>query len=402
MNAARTVLDAARPCPIASAKSRVQLTSYTSPAKPEQVYAARNTKKSIDASSLHALSQPLSRIANAACFRLASAVVRGHTSVIGSANRTLRLGPRRRRAVVQPEVTRSPHVAEGAVLMLDRWFRFAPWVAGALLLPAVIAAQGQGSLAQPTYQLRHWTGQGLAPVYEGWDRNDDGTFNMWFGYMNRNYEETIELPVGAANRFEPGEADRGQPTFFDTRRHKDTFRVVVPASFGENTKLNWSVTVRGKTETVTGTLTSVWQIDRLRTTRGGNSQNINSNTPPVVSITPTTQSVTTGASATLSVSATDDGLPKRRNAQGQQVPMGMTVEWAKYRGPGSVTWSTAKQPVVSGKADVTATFSEPGEYVLLAVVDDGSGESAGNFGYHCCWTNVEVKVTVTGASSARQ
>lgn len=286
--------------------------------------------------------------------------------------------------------------------MLDRWFRFAPWVAGALLLPAVIAAQGQGSLAQPTYQLRHWTGQGLAPVYEGWDRNDDGTFNMWFGYMNRNYEETIELPVGAANRFEPGEADRGQPTFFDTRRHKDTFRVVVPASFGENTKLNWSVTVRGKTETVTGTITSVWQIDRLRTTRGGNSQNINSNTPPVVSITPTTQSVTTGASATLSVSATDDGLPKRRNAQGQQVPMGMTVEWAKYRGPGSVTWSTAKQPVVSGKADVTATFSEPGEYVLLAVVDDGSGESAGNFGYHCCWTNVEVKVTVTGASSARQ
>jgi len=34
------------------------------------------------------------------------------------------------------------------------------------------------------------------------------------------------------------------------------------------------------------------------------------------------------------------------------------------------------------------------------IVDDGSGESAGNFGYHCCWTNVEVKVHVTGAAPA--
>ena len=194
--------------------------------------------------------------------------------------------------------------------MLAKNIRFACIaVAGMCLASASPAhAQGQGSLAQPSYQLRHWNGQGLAPVYEGWDRNPDGTYNMWFGYMNRNYEETIELPVGAANRFEPGEADRGQPTFFDTRRHKDTFRVIVPANFGESAKLTWSVTVRGKTENVAGSLTSVWQIDRNRTTRGGNSQNINSNTPPVVTITPETQTIARGASATLNVSATDDGL----------------------------------------------------------------------------------------------
>jgi hypothetical protein len=269
----------------------------------------------------------------------------------------------------------------------------------ALTVAPAARAQSQGSLAQPIYQLRHWSGQGLAPVYEGWDRNEDGTYNMWFGYMNRNYEETIELPVGPANRFEPGESDRGQPTFFDTRRHKDVFRVVVPANFGETSKLTWSVTVRGKTESVAGTLTSVWQIDRRRTTRGGNSQNINSNTPPEVTVTPGTQTVPAGASATLSVSATDDGLPKRRGEKGD-APLGMTVEWAKYRGPGAVTWSSAKLPLAGGKASVTASFSEPGEYQLLAVVDDGSGESAGNFGYHCCWTNVQVKVVVTGAAGA--
>jgi hypothetical protein len=78
----------------------------------------------------------------------------------------------------------------------------------------------------------------------------------------------------------------------------------------------------------------------------------------------------------------------------------MTVEWAKYRGPGVVTFSQNKLPLKDGKADVTAQFSEPGDYLLQAVVDDGSGEVSGNFGYHCCWTNAQVKVTVTGARSS--
>jgi hypothetical protein len=294
-----------------------------------------------------------------------------------------------------------PAAPKKEALMLEKNLRFACIAVAGLWLTSArpAAAQAQGTPAQPSYQLRHWNGQGLAPVYEGWDKNADGTFNMWFGYMNRNYEEVIELPVGPANHFEPGDADRGQPTFFDTRRHKDTFRVVVPANFGEATKLTWSVTVRGQTEAVAGTLTSVWQIDRLRTTRGGNSQNINSNTPPVVTIAPATQTVATGSSASLEVAATDDGLPKRRGEDGESTSIGMTVEWAKYRGPGTVTWSAQKQPLVNGKASVTASFSAPGEYLLLAVVDDGSGESAGNFGYHCCWTNVQVKVNVTGATS---
>ena len=73
----------------------------------------------------------------------------------------------------------------------------------------------------------------------------------------------------------------------------------------------------------------------------------------------------------------------------------MTVEWEQYRGPGGVTFSPVKQALANGKATATATFSVPGSYTLMAVVDDGSGESAGNFGYHCCWTNVQVTVTVT-------
>ncbi len=257
-----------------------------------------------------------------------------------------------------------------------------------------LGAQGAPAGQQPLYQIRHWNGQGLAPVYEGWDQNDDGTYNMWFGYMNRNFEETLDVPVGIDNKFEPGQADRGQPTFFDTRRHKDIFRVVVPKDYGENTKLNWTLTVRGKSEVVSGTLNRVWQIDRKRTTRGGNSEQVNSNTPPDVKATPETQSVAPGAPATINVTATDDGLPARRGRGGEEGPVGMTVEWAKYRGPGSVTLTPPKQPLSKGAAAVKASFGAPGEYILLAVIDDGSGESAGNFGYHCCWTNVQVRVTV--------
>src|SRR5262249_170578 len=150
---------------------------------------------------------------------------------------------------------------------------------------------------------------------EGFDINADGSYNMWFGYMNRNYEEALDLPLGPENRFEPG-PDRGQPTHFVPRRHKDVFSVRVPKDFPVDGKIVWTLNAHGDTHSVVGTLNRVWQIDRQRTTRGGNSEKISSNLPPVVDLTIANQS---GASATLALSATDDGLPKRRGE-----PVGMT------------------------------------------------------------------------------
>jgi hypothetical protein len=297
--------------------------------------------------------------------------------------------------------------------------------------PRIVGSQ------QPTISdrmgVRHWSGQSVSPVYEGFDKNPDGTFNLWFGYMNLNWEEHVDIPVGANNTFEPGNADRGQPTHFAERRHKDVFRVIVPANFGQQ-KLTWKLTSRGKTESIAGTLNPVWQIDRRRTTRGGSDDAIDSNTPPVASVQPPEQNVTVGAKATLAISATDDGLPKRiRTAfpapNGGDVPAqlyavppstppqrggpgggggggrggaqaangeggSLSYEWFEYRGPGKVTFVQPRGMLAIGKATSTAIFSAPGDYVLQVVVDDGSGESAGNFGYHCCWTNVEVKVHV--------
>jgi len=304
-----------------------------------------------------------------------------------------------------------------------------------LVLPRMVGSQ-EPSISD-RMGVRHWSGQGISPVYEGFDINPDGTYNLWFGYMNLNWEEELDVPVGPANGFEPA-ADRGQPTHFSTRRHKDVFRVVVPADFGKQ-KLVWKITVRGKTETIAGTLAPVWQIDRRRTTRGGSDDAIDSNTPPVASVQPPEQTIASGTRATLALSATDDGLPKRirtsfpssyvppqlyavppsappqRGGPGQPAgaaggrgsgpaPAGgdggsLSYEWFKYRGPGKVNFGEQRGIIASGKATSTASFSEPGDYVLQVVVDDGSGESAGNFGYHCCWTNVEVKVHVTGAAT---
>ena len=244
-------------------------------------------------------------------------------------------------------------------------------------------------------QLRHWTGQGVSPVFEGYDVNPDGTFNMWFGYMNRNYEEEPDIPVGPNNNFQPGPADRGQPTHFAIRRHKDIFSVVVPSDFGDK-KLVWTLMVHGQTAQVTGTLDRVWMIDRKYTTRGASIDNPYSNTPPVVSVDPMEKTIRKSDSLSLAVSATDDGRPMRNGK-----PIGMTMEWVKYRGPGAVAFSTPKARLEGGKAITQAIFSEAGEYVLQLVVDDGSGEVAGNFGYHCCWTNVEVRVTVKGEDNVK-
>ena len=55
------------------------------------------------------------------------------------------------------------------------------WIA-AFAMTASLGAQNASQLVN----LRHWSGQGVAPVYEGFDINQDGSYNMWFGYMNRN------------------------------------------------------------------------------------------------------------------------------------------------------------------------------------------------------------------------
>ena len=240
---------------------------------------------------------------------------------------------------------------EGTV---GRWRQLAP-----LLFAGVLLFLSDPSLGAQR-RVQRLSGQNVAPVYDGYEVNADGTFSMWFGYFNRNHEEALEIPIGPDNRFEPGTADRGQPTHFVPQWQKSSFRVVVPKDFGQQ-KITWRLTAKGRTETVVAALDPRSIIDRQQTTLEGT---VGLNKAPLVSIEPAAQTVARGAPAAITVAATDDGLP--------------------------VNTRTATALLQDGKSPTTATFSEPGEYVIQGVVDDGSLLA----GTYCCWVAREVRVTV--------
>ena len=123
--------------------------------------------------------------------------------------------------------------------MLSRGRLRLPLVAASVycvLLATLAQAQSQPMTVGAIAPTRHWNGQ-RSPVFEGFDTNPDGSFNLWFGYMNRNFEEDIDVPTGPDNRIEPG-GRQGQPTHFEVRRHKDVFKITVPKDFPREP--NWS------------------------------------------------------------------------------------------------------------------------------------------------------------------
>src|SRR5437764_11605707 len=89
--------------------------------------------------------------------------------------------------------------------------------------------------------LTYSRGQNVSPAYEGWEQNADGSFSFLFGYMNRNWEEEIDLPVGPDNDIEPGGPDQGQPTHYLPRRNRFIFKVRVPRDFGQK-EMVWTLT----------------------------------------------------------------------------------------------------------------------------------------------------------------
>src|SRR5262249_37350770 len=128
-------------------------------------------------------------------------------------------------------------------------------------LIAVALAVGVRAQQLPTAipQTKFVSGQNIVPYFEGWIRNADGSFDMVFGYFNRNWEEQLAIPVGPDNIVEPGGPDRGQPTFFLPRRQGWVYRVRVPSNFGKQV-LTWTIKANGKTEKAYGELLPVEEI----------------------------------------------------------------------------------------------------------------------------------------------
>jgi hypothetical protein len=120
----------------------------------------------------------------------------------------------------------------------------------ALATTAVTAAQ----------QLQFLSGQNVAPYFEGWEQNPDGSFSMVFGYLNRNYREELNIPLGPNNVIEPTGLAQPQPTYFYPRRHRYLFRVRVPKDWGKKDVI-WTLTSNGKTEKAYGNLVPEQAVD---------------------------------------------------------------------------------------------------------------------------------------------
>ncbi|PCJ24747.1 MAG: hypothetical protein COA96_08740 [SAR86 cluster bacterium] len=282
-----------------------------------------------------------------------------------------------------------------------------------LLLTAILFMLPNLALAD-TYQ----SGEHVEPAYEGWRPNADGTFSFMFGYMNENWLEEPDVDIGENNFFSPGEPDRGQPTHFLPRRNRFHFEVVVPSDWGDR-ELVWTLNVNGVERKAYATLTPDYLVDNMVIASetgslgaGTSSPESRANLPPVLTVQgDDIRYARVGESISLVTHVADDGLPVPRKETTttadelqtrmmrppRRVTVGKTnalfLSWNVYRGTGKVTfdppmskpWEDTRTSANSpwgplwlppevpedGMYEVTATFDEPGTYILWGRADDG-------------------------------
>ena len=284
-----------------------------------------------------------------------------------------------------------------------------------LLVSALI-----GAATLPVPGQSYSSGQPVWPAFEGWERNDDGSASLVFGYMNDNWQEEFDVPVGPENSIEPGGPDRGQPTHFQPRRNRFIFRVRVPKDWGDK-EMVWSLTTHGIARKAYGSLRTdllIENIDIMSETgalgAGTSNPEIRADKPPTITLVgPQSLTATVGKPLTLTAIVTDDGVPRPRGSgggrgrggEGVEVrppsritvgkSLGLHLSWFVYRGAGASvafeprqikTWEDTREganspwaprwiaPAVppEGKYVVAATFDQPGTYVLRARADDGA------------------------------
>jgi hypothetical protein len=258
------------------------------------------------------------------------------------------------------------------------------WKARLCAALVLLGAGGVGLHAQFNFPgARYNRGQDVSPTFDGWERNPDGTFRFYFGYYNRNAEEEIDAPIGPENRFDLGTGDQGQPTHFYTGRRWFVFSVVVPADWPPDKRLVWSLTTKGRTNLSKGWLQPEWEVDKLLISknaisdpflRTSNSNPTPDNQAPVVTGN-AAQTITLPATAKLTATATDDGLPKPGPGDRGGRVQGVQIRWILYRGPAPVAFDPEISPAVYGKpltSETKVSFSVPGSYRIRAIATDGA------------------------------
>jgi len=285
----------------------------------------------------------------------------------------------------------------------------------AALFSLVIPAQAQNNYNR---------GMHIEVAFEGWESKEDGSFDMYFGYHNENWEEMPTIPIGENNLFSPGEMDRGQPTLFQPRRNRFVFTVNVPADFSGD--LTWTITSpNGETRTAYGSLMQDYVVnkDLIQSETGafggaGGSADGDMNQPPTLTVSEgSVRQARVNEPVMLLAHVADDGYPQTRRGPAERTleseweritraPMistvnkvnGLHLSWIVYRvdeggdgnsvefvpdqvktwedtrpsnnSPWSLYWVPPPVPE-DGMYRTQVTFTVPGTYVLKARADDG-------------------------------
>ena len=299
-------------------------------------------------------------------------------------------------------------------------------MACALVAGALVHGQqgtGQTPAQWPLSNSVRERGSSVTGAYEGWYYNKDGSISLLVGYFNRNTKQEFDLPPGPANRIEPGGPDMGQPTHFQTGRQWGVFSIKVPKDFGAK-KLTWTIVTNGQTNAITLHTKPEWILSPFEDPANKNTppvlkfaqNDLTYSDPPIASAFAATFTAAPNTPLPITVYATDEGpkinIPENTGrgrgrgrgrggdadaaaAAGFTPPPSLAVSWSVFRGPAPVTFDNARPSIDrenGGKATVTATFTEPGDYVLRVQGNDSTGDGGG--GFQCCWTNAHIKVTV--------
>ena len=286
----------------------------------------------------------------------------------------------------------------------------------AVALVAVACMAGSAVLAQQlAMEPLKDSGSNIYPAYEGWYKNDDGTFTLLIGYYNRNKKEVLDIPIGPENKIEPGGPDQGQPTHFEVGRGWGTIAIKVPKDFGDK-KLVWTLTANGKTVSVPFGVVKGYQIEPFLDAAMGNK-------PPVIKFSETGTALQ-GPPAPLAQAnvdqrrrrrerrdqvldhrrwqrrAADGGRRRRPPPAGANAPPRrprVSTTLTKYRGPGEIKFADNTPTIEKDMVNTTATFSLPGEYIIRIEGNDSSGVGGG--GFQCCWTTAYIKAVIKAANT---
>jgi hypothetical protein len=183
------------------------------------------------------------------------------------------------------------------------------------MLVAATAGHVLSGQSESETMLTYSRGQAVVPVYSGWHPNPDGTIDLWFSYLNYNWRQEPDIPVGPDNSvtgpYVNGQ-DAGQPTHFLPRNNRFVFAIRVPSQkeFGDK-EVVWTLTSRGKTYKAYATLRPQYIKDdegMMREYFGGGPADGNE-APKIAVDGDLTRTLKVGEVSVLKVVATDDGKP---------------------------------------------------------------------------------------------